>query len=284
MPAPVPEQASTREADQELIQLFRSGYKEAEETKPETAKKTNWKLIGGLCAGAVVIVLAILIPMEMRGKPANSSSTSVPSVAAAASVDQGAGAPKPSPSAPVTVPVRANTTPQSTTTSSQQASYNNEEASAPAVQSQLMSDQLNAPRRIPKGANTRVPDEAPPPAGNLDGLGGSGSIGNAFNDGSKSKIRLASVPVSAGIAGGMLIRRFPPVYPSIAKAAHVSGTVVLAATISKSGTIQNLRVVSGPAMLRQAAVEAVQKWVYRPYLLDNQPTEMDTTIDVDFSQ
>ena len=91
------------------------------------------------------------------------------------------------------------------------------------------------------------------------------------------------VNISAGVAVGMLIQKTTPIYPPIAKAARVSGTVVLQATISKTGTITNLRVVSGPAMLQQAALDAVKTWRYRPYLLNNEPVEVETTINVIFS-
>jgi len=59
--------------------------------------------------------------------------------------------------------------------------------------------------------------------------------------------------------------------------------VILAASISKGGTIENLRVVSGPAMLQQSAVNAVSSWRYRPYLLDGQPVEVETTVNVVFT-
>jgi len=71
--------------------------------------------------------------------------------------------------------------------------------------------------------------------------------------------------------------------PPIAKAARVSGTVVIQATISKSGTIENLKVISGPAMLQQSALDAVRSWRYRPYLLNNDPVEVETTINVIFT-
>ena len=74
-----------------------------------------------------------------------------------------------------------------------------------------------------------------------------------------------------------------PIYPPIAKAARVPGTVVLQATISKQGTIEDLHVVSGPAMLQQAALDAVRQWRYRPYLLNNEPVEVETTVNVIFT-
>ena len=59
--------------------------------------------------------------------------------------------------------------------------------------------------------------------------------------------------------------------------------MVLQATISKQGTIEDLRVISGPAMLQQAAMDAVRQWRYRPYLLNNEPVEVETTVNVIFT-
>ena len=58
---------------------------------------------------------------------------------------------------------------------------------------------------------------------------------------------------------------------------------MLHAIINKNGTIANLQVISGPEMLRASAVDAVQHWRYKPYLLNNEPTEVDTTITVNFN-
>jgi protein TonB len=74
-----------------------------------------------------------------------------------------------------------------------------------------------------------------------------------------------------------------PRYPTIAIAARMHGTVVLAATISRTGTIENLRVVSGPPMLAPAAQEAVRTWRYRPYLLNGEAVEVETTVRVIFN-
>lgn len=91
------------------------------------------------------------------------------------------------------------------------------------------------------------------------------------------------VRVSSLVVDGLLINKSIPVYPAIAKAAGVQGTVVLQAMISKSGTIENLHVVSGPPMLAQAAVDAVKTWRYRPYMLNQQPVEVETTVNVVFT-
>ena len=92
----------------------------------------------------------------------------------------------------------------------------------------------------------------------------------------------APLRLSSTIAEGMLLKKLLPAYPPIAKVTRKEGTVVLQATISANGTIENLRVVSGHPMLQQAALDAVKEWRYRPYLLNGQPIEVETTINVIF--
>ncbi len=85
------------------------------------------------------------------------------------------------------------------------------------------------------------------------------------------------------VVEGLLIDKRLPVYPAIARASGTQGTVVLAASISRTGTIENLRVISGSQMLQQAAIDAVKMWRYRPYLLSGEPVEVETTINVVFT-
>jgi protein TonB len=88
--------------------------------------------------------------------------------------------------------------------------------------------------------------------------------------------------VSRGVSEGMLLAPIRPVYPVIAKAAHVEGTVVVEAVISRAGTIESLHVVSGPQMLQNAALDAIRAARYLPYRLNGEPTEVQTTITVNF--
>jgi protein TonB len=83
-------------------------------------------------------------------------------------------------------------------------------------------------------------------------------------------------------AEGNIIYRVQPVYPSLARQARVQGAVELRAIISKTGTIENLVVVNGHPMLARAAIEAVRQWRYRPYLLNNEPIEVETEVTVNF--
>jgi TonB family protein len=74
----------------------------------------------------------------------------------------------------------------------------------------------------------------------------------------------------------------PPTYPLVAKAKGHEGTVTLHAIIGETGAVHDLHVVSGPKEFRQAAIDAVGNWKYRPYLLNGKPTPVDTTIIVNF--
>ena len=71
-------------------------------------------------------------------------------------------------------------------------------------------------------------------------------------------------------------------YPADAKIAHVSGNVVLHAIIGPDGTVEKLDAISGPDVLKPAALEAVRQWSYKPYLLNGQPVEVDTTVVIHF--
>lgn len=84
------------------------------------------------------------------------------------------------------------------------------------------------------------------------------------------------------LAEGNLVYHVQPSYPALAREARIRGTVRLRAIVSKNGTIENLSVLSGHAMLVGSAIEAVRRWRYRPYLLNGEPVEVETEITVNF--
>lgn len=88
--------------------------------------------------------------------------------------------------------------------------------------------------------------------------------------------------ISTGVMAGMLLEPIRPIYPRIAQATHTEGSVVIEAVIATSGRIESAHVVSGPAMLQSAALDAVRSARYKPYLLNGLPTEVQTTITVNF--
>jgi protein TonB len=87
---------------------------------------------------------------------------------------------------------------------------------------------------------------------------------------------------SGEIMAAMLVHRVDPAYPAIARAAHISGVVHLRAIIGKDGTVRELEVVDGNLLLAQAAKAAVEKWRYRPTMLNGEPVEVETYVTVNF--
>lgn len=92
-----------------------------------------------------------------------------------------------------------------------------------------------------------------------------------------------SFRVSSGVMQGLLIAHPAPVYPAVAKAAHVQGVVVLHALVSKEGKVENIQVISGPPMLTQSAIDAVRQWTYKPVIVSGRPVAVDTTINVNYT-
>jgi TonB family protein len=88
------------------------------------------------------------------------------------------------------------------------------------------------------------------------------------------------INVSPEVVAGNKISGPTPKYPVEAKKARIQGWVVLDAIIGKDGTVENLQVVSGPKELQQSSLDAVQQWKYKPFLLNGDPVEVETTINV----
>ncbi len=161
---------------------------------------------------------------------------------------------------------------------------------APTERTEMPSEVILAPRLIPSKPWIPGKGQDPGPIGPVDFGGGPNAMGspdNPFNGhGTHPDVRpaapAATQHVSSGVMQGMLIYKVIPTYPAVAQAIRASGTVVLQATISRDGAIENLRVVEGPAVLRQSALDAVKQWRYRPFMLNGQPVEVETTVDVQF--
>ncbi|HEY9138292.1 MAG TPA: TonB family protein [Terriglobus sp.] len=165
-----------------------------------------------------------------------------------------------------------------------------------AVQTAVAQNPFVVPTHIPQMI-AMMHEDAPPvgPVGsNMSVVGASSDVGMgvaaAIGVGAPPPVATVTKPkvskplvVSSGVIAGNKLSGATPVYPAIAKAARVSGAVVLHAIISKTGEMQRLTVVSGPEMLRSSAVAAVQTWRYRPYLLNGEATDVETTVTVNFS-
>ena len=159
---------------------------------------------------------------------------------------------------------------------------------------------LTAPKEIPKEIAMIKEEDLPPPvsAGVVGGVPGGmagGSPGGVIG-GIISSTPVAPPPppppkveppkrirVGGQVQSAMAISRPNPIYPPLAKQARIQGTVRLEAEISKQGTIEALKVISGHPLLVQAALDAVKQWRYKPTILNNEPVAVATTIDVNFT-
>ena len=141
----------------------------------------------------------------------------------------------------------------------------------------ILPGQLSADDSLPPGPGLELAM-----GGRPDPLTG---ISGTLTSGSRGVVRVAPsgpVRVSSGVSTGLLLSAIQPVYPALAKAARVQGTVVVEAMISKAGRIESARAVSGPEMLRGAAVDAVSRARYRPFELNGQTVEVQTTVTLNF--
>ncbi|HXS75389.1 MAG TPA: energy transducer TonB [Terracidiphilus sp.] len=155
--------------------------------------------------------------------------------------------------------------------------------------SEFDNGRIVAPPRIPiKIRMFNGPEHPLPNTFALElGTGIPGGDGRSpFGNGSPATVVRPAVTspihVASKLVEGNLIYKSVPQYPAIAKAAHVEGTVILQAMISKAGAIEGLHVMSGPQMLQQAAIDAVKTWRYKPYMLNGQAVEVETTVNVIF--
>ncbi|MGA1984995.1 MAG: energy transducer TonB [Candidatus Sulfotelmatobacter sp.] len=165
----------------------------------------------------------------------------------------------------------------------------------------LSTGELRTPSRIPQKVQMIQEDDAPPPmaagGGVVGGVPGGipgGQLGGVIGGIISSTSNLSAVPkfvaatpqrirISQGVTRGLLIQRVEPAYPPLARAARVQGEVVLQAIIDRDGNIQNLQLMSGHPMLVPSAIAAVKQWRYKPYLLNGNPVEVETSITVIFT-
>jgi TonB family protein len=93
----------------------------------------------------------------------------------------------------------------------------------------------------------------------------------------------SQLTVPAEVMAGNLLTKAVPIYPPAAKKAKIQGAVVLSVVIGKDGNIKNLQVISGPQELQQSSLDAVRQWTYKPYLLNGDPVEVKTTVNIIYS-
>jgi periplasmic protein TonB len=228
-----------------------------ERTRDRSARR-GWTTLASFGFQAMALSLLLLIPLlTIQGPPKLQWFTSLP-----------VPAPPPAPAPPAGV-------------------------EQPSHGSNLSGTHILEPRTIPPtiAIFTEQPVAAAP---NIDEGGGVMGATGTRGQGVMSSIgtTVALAPLSASPPShrlrisrwseGNLIYRVQPIYSPLARQAHIQGAVELRAIISKAGTIENLTVLRGHPMLVPAAISAVRQWRYRPYLLNNEPIEVETEITVNF--
>ena len=171
---------------------------------------------------------------------------------------------------------------------------------APAVkvvrETDMSNGALRTPTRIPQKIQMIKEEDAPPPTAGGGVVGGipggipGGQLGGVIG-GIIGSTSVAAVPklepvkrirVSQGVTQGLLVHKVEPAYPKIALAARITGVVQLKAIIGKDGNIKELQALSGPPLLVPSAIDAVKQWHYRPYLLNGEAVEVETSVTVTF--
>ncbi len=154
----------------------------------------------------------------------------------------------------------------------------------------IQSGKLMQPRAIPKDVAVFKEAELPPDVinnsntgGVFGGIPGQGIIGGPALPPPPKAAAPSRIKQGGQVTAASIITQTHPVYPPLARQARIQGTVVLHAIIDKDGKVAQLEVVSGHPLLVQAALDAVKQWRYKPTLLNGDPVEVDTTIQVTFT-
>ncbi len=244
---------------------------DADKSENPRPQWVRWAIFAGV--PLVIIGLGMLVfmtPSHPRTPAANSQPATVQ---------------QPAPAADVSAPQKPSaSTAGAKPSAGTPAETDQPKTAQPSVAADMMNAQLAAPSRIAANVTKRDSGDVAPDSFSPNALNSGANLpGQIFSGSGTPKIVPGVSAISAGVAEGMLIHRTEPVYPEFAKNAHVSGTIMLAGEITKTGTLVGLHVLSGPAILRGPALDAVKSWRYRPYMLNNEPVEVQTTIKVIFS-
>lgn len=247
--------------------MFESALLERNQTIRSRRKSAT---LVSLIIEAVIIGVVVIIPLLVtQALPTPKLSTMLV-----------APPPPPPPPAPAAVKVTKATTTTAST--------------APVVKvNKTDLNDLRTPTKIPNKIDMRAEAAAPAAAPSMGGVMGGvaggvpggaagGVLGGILNSGTAMPVKPKMVHVSQGVSSGLLVHKVTPQYPPIAKQARMQGAVVLKAIIGKDGKVENVQPESGNPLLASAAVSAVKQWRYKPYVLDGNPVEVETTVTVNF--
>ena len=153
---------------------------------------------------------------------------------------------------------------------------------APATRASLGQVRLAAPT-VNRASGSQENLEAGAGLEAAPSLGGNDALGSSLSSaGPRQPASQPALPVGGIVRPAKLITAVPPVYPSIAKSQHIAGNVLIDALIDASGHVNTMKVISGPTLLHQAAMDSLRQWKYQPETLDGKPVAMHLTVTVQF--
>jgi periplasmic protein TonB len=271
---------------------------------PEKSSGGRNKIFLGIAAAAIIAVALYVGWTKFQGResqPANAPTQVTPAPVAAPQAVKPSSA-KPAPTIPTSSAVTPTSSarvpssqPNAVPAKGQAADDDSaaDDTSAPSSTKPSKSDAEPAPAAAPlmvkRGtaptthAKTAASDEAAP---SMIGIATAGAgapppdLGSSAS--SATKPVLQTLNISQGVSQGLLLKKVQPAYPRNAILMRIEGAVELMATISKTGDITHIKIVSGDSQLTRAAAEAVKQWKYKPYLLNGEPVEIQTQVTINF--
>jgi TonB family protein len=267
------------------------------DSNPESAGSGSKKLLLASAAAVVIIAGGGYAAWMHWGQSAASSSVPdhvVETPVKAPAAIQHSAAPAPAPAVNVSTP--DTQTPVSAGDEQKHPSKVTSEADSPEPSSAAVAAKTPATKPAPEPVVIRVnPSRAaakslanndvpiPPSMAGIAPAGNGGGLPNLMDSHSQAPTPvLQTVNVSQGVSQGLLVKKVQPKYPPNSLRLRVEGGVQLLATISKTGDISAVKILSGDSQLSHAAADAVKQWKYKPYLLNGVPVEIQTQITVNF--
>ncbi|HVN93601.1 MAG TPA: TonB family protein [Terracidiphilus sp.] len=264
------------------MQLFRSFQPDVDVAGGQKRASLWWRIASVVAAIPILCVLAFLIDKARTGTPflPHQSKQTAPAAVDVPPSAQDA-------THRVQIIVNQTTTGDGKQPAASSGTGSGTQAAKPAQgQSETTYDKPAVPTKDSQGGGKQASEPANTGSGRSGGANAGEQSGRSGVENGKTGSgagNAAPVYVSGDVAAGRLLESRVPIYPPAAKANGISGTVELEATIGKDGAVKDARVVSGPAELRQAAINCVRAWRYRPFMVNNEPTEAETTVNVVFS-
>jgi protein TonB len=214
------------------------------------------------------------------------TASSAPAAEPAPVVAKHPGSTPPETPAPISSPAQGKVQPAAITERIPKASTNDDIAIVePEITRPSLGKVRLAKPKVDRSAKVQANgDIAPTLENNSDAISlGDNALGANFA-GSSNQPAAPAAPVAVGgdVKPARLISSVPPAYPTLAKAQSVAGDVRVDALIDATGRVTTMKIVSGPSLLRQAAMDALRQWKYQAARLDGKPVAMHLTVTIQF--